>query len=46
MFKDKVLMTRFHKCRIVDILTGTQYIEMYERTRSKHIEVYNKSVEK
>jgi len=42
IFKNKVLMRRIHKCRIVDILTETQYIEMYERMRNKQIEAYNK----
>ena len=45
IFKNKVLMTRIHKCRIVDILTETQYIELYERMRNKQIEAYNKYVE-
>ena len=30
IFKNKVLMNRIHKSRLVDILTETQYIEMYE----------------
>ena len=37
-FKNKVLMNRSHKCRIVDILTETLYIEVYERMRNNHIE--------
>ena len=41
IFKNKVLMNRIHKCRIVDILTETQYIEMYERMRNQPIETYN-----
>ena len=40
--KNKVLMSRIHKCRIVDILTETQYIDMYERIRNTQIETYNK----
>ena len=43
--KNKVLMNRFRKCRIVDILTETQYMEMYERMRHKQIETYDKYVE-
>ena len=31
IFKNKVLISRIHKCKIVDILTETQYIAMYER---------------
>ena len=46
IFKHKVLMNRIHKCRIVDSLTETQYIEMYERMRNKQIEAYNKYMEK
>ena len=42
IFKNKVLMSRIHKCRLVDILTETQYIAMYERMRNKQIEAYNK----
>ena len=38
-------MNRVHKCRTVDILTETQYIDMYERMRNKQIETYNKSME-
>ena len=38
-------MNRIHKCRIVDILSETQYIEMYERMRNKQIEAYNKYME-
>ena len=30
---------------IVDILTETQYIDMYERTENKQIEAYNKYME-
>ena len=41
IFKNKVLMNRIHKCRIVDILTETQYIDMYERRRNKQIEIIN-----
>ena len=40
--RNKVLMNRIHKCRSVDILTETLYIENYERMRSKQIETYNK----
>ena len=45
IFKTKVLMNRIHKCRIVDILTETQYIEMYERMNNKQIETYNRNLE-
>ena len=38
-------MNRTHKCRIVDILTEAQYIDMYERMRNTQIEAYNKSME-
>ena len=41
-FKNKVLMNRIHKCKIVDILTEAQYIEMYERMKLKHNETYNR----
>ena len=41
-FKNKVLMNRMHKCRIVDSLTETQYIELYERMINKQTETYNK----
>ena len=37
-FENKVLMNRIHKCRIVDILTETQNIDMYERMRNQQIE--------
>ena len=30
-------MNRIHKCRTVDDLTETQYIDMYERMRNKQI---------
>ena len=46
IFKNKVLMKRIHKCKIVDILTGTQYIEIYERMRNKQNETYNKYMDK
>ena len=46
ILKDKVLMNRIHKCRIVDILTETQHIDMYERERNKRIEAFNKYMEK
>ena len=42
IFKNKVLVNRIHKCRIVDTLTKTQYIEMYERMKNKQIETYDK----
>jgi len=38
-------MNSIHECRIVDILTDTQYIEMYERMKNKQIEAYNKYME-
>ena len=38
-------MNRIHKCRIVETLTETQYIDMYERMRSKQIEAYNNYLE-
>ena len=43
--KNKVLMNRIHECRIVDILTDAQYVDMYERMRNKQIEAYNKYME-
>ena len=46
IFKNMVLVNRIHKCRIVDILTETQYIDMYERMRNKQIETYSKYMEK
>ena len=45
IFKDKVLMNRIHKCRIVDILTESQKNEIYERIRIKQSETYNKYME-
>ena len=33
ILKRKVLMNRIHQCKIVDILTETQYIGMYERMK-------------
>ena len=33
-------------CKIVDILTETQYIDMYERIKIKQIEAYSKYMEK
>ena len=45
IFKNTVLMNRIHKCRTVDILTETQYIEMYERMRNKQIEACNTYME-
>ena len=41
IFKNKVLLNGIHKCRIADILTETQYIEIYERMRNKQIETFN-----
>ena len=41
IFKDKVLMNRIHKCSIVDTLTETQDVnmyDMYERMRNKPAE--------
>ena len=39
IFNNKMLINRCHKCKIVDILTETQYIEMHERMKNimKHI---------
>ena len=39
VFKNKVLINRIHKCKIFDILTETQYIEMkeWETSKLKHI---------
>ena len=31
IFKNKVLINRIHKCKIVDILTEKQYIDMYDK---------------
>ena len=45
IFKSKVLMNRIHKCKIVDILTEAQYIEMYERMKFKQNETYNRYME-
>ena len=39
-------MNRIHKCKIVDSLTETRYIEMYEGMKNKQIEAYNKYMEK
>ena len=44
IFKNKVLISRIHKCKIVDILTGAQYIEMYERMKNR-MKKYNKYME-
>ena len=44
IFKNKVLMNRIHKCKIVDILTEAQYIEMCERMKT-HSETYDKYIE-
>ena len=41
IIKNKLLVNRIHKCRIVDILTETQYIEMYERMKNNQIPTYN-----
>ena len=38
-------MNRIHKCR-TDILTETQYIDMYERMRHEQTEAYKKYMEK
>ena len=46
IFKHEVLMNRIHKCRIVDILTETRYIDIYERMRNEQIEAYNEYMEK
>ena len=43
--KTKVLINRIHKCKIVEILTEIQYIEMYERMKSKQIDSYNEYME-
>ena len=40
--KNKALINRIHKCKILDILTETQYIEMYERIKSKQTDGYNR----
>ena len=45
IFKNKALMNRIQKCGIVDLLTETQCIEMYERMRNKQIEAYSKYME-
>ena len=39
-------MNRIHKCKIVDILTEAQYIEIYTRMRNTQIETYDKYMEK
>ena len=44
-FDNKVLMNRIHKSKIADILTETQYIDMYGRMKNKQIEAYNKYME-
>ena len=33
VFTNNVLTNGIHKCKIVDILTEAQYIEMYERMK-------------
>ena len=38
----KVLINQIRKRKTVDILTETQYIEMYDRTKNKQIDAYNK----
>ena len=45
-FKNKVLTNRIRKCKIVDILTETQYIDMYERIKNKQIDAYYNYMEK
>ena len=45
VFKNKVLINRIHTCKLVDILTETQYIDMCEGTKnkqsySKYMEIY------
>ena len=37
-FKNKVLVSRIHECKFVDISTETQYIAMYERIKIKQVE--------
>ena len=46
IFKNKVLINRIHKCKIVDILTERQDIEMYERMKNKRIQAFKKYMEK
>ena len=46
ILKNKVLINRIHKCKILDILTETQYIEMYERVKHTQIDTYNKYMER
>ena len=41
-----MLIIRIHKCKFVDALTETQYIDMYGRSKIKQIEAYNKCMEK
>ena len=43
IFKNTVLRNRIRKCRIVDILTETQRIDMYG---NKQIDAYNNHMEK
>ena len=38
-------MNKIRKCKIVDILTETQYMEMYGRIENQN-ETYNKYMEK
>jgi len=46
IFKNKVLINRIHKCKLVDILLEAQYIEVYERIKLKQNHTYNKYMEK
>ena len=46
IFEKQVLINRIHKCRIVDILTETPYIEICERMKHEQIETYNRYMEK
>ena len=39
-------MNIINKCKIVNILTEAQYIEIYDRIKNKQIEAYNKYMEK
>ena len=44
-FKNKVLINRIHKCKIVAVLAETQYIEIYGEIKNKQIEACNKYME-
>ena len=46
VLKNKVLINRIHKCKVLDIFTETQYIEMYEIMKNNQIEAYDKYMEK